>query len=482
MKAYKKITAGLCAAMLCLGMAGCGSSSSDDKKSETTSKANEITMKEEDKQQLEETSSKLDDKELENKTIKFFSHWDMNPGDGQVVPPGIQMFRDKYDGKIEWVQTTWDNRYDDLAALVMANDSPDYFSAGDMDGFPKGAIKGMFQPIDDYIDVNSDLWAPAKNVLDGFLFDGGHYVAATGAYPHYVCVYNTTTISENGYEDPAELFHNDEWTWSKFTEMVEDFTDPENDVYGLDGWWYPYALSNSCGKPFIGLENGKLVSNLEDPNLAKAQNMLEELRKHKVGFDRASNGGSTRGDGTTGNGLGTYQTLFIPVGLWGIENSPENVTAFGDVEAGEIMFVPMPRMDDSDTYYVTCRPDGFFLVKNAPNPEGFAALMNCQMLAASDAKEITVKQLKDDYKWNDDMIAMRQEILDLANAHPIFDFSEAVSAELQNVMVQQVMNATSFGEDPWSTVVESNKDQVDFYLDEANQKIDVDAEKAKDAE
>ena len=108
--------------------------------------------------------------------------------------------------------------------------------------------------------------------------------------------------------------------------------------------------------------------------------------------------------------------------------------------------------------------------------------MNCQMLAASDAKEITVKQLKDDYKWNDDMIAMRQEILDLANAHPIFDFSEAVSAELQNVMVQQVMNATSFGEDPWSTVVESNKDQVDFYLDEANQKIDVDAEKAKDAE
>ena len=49
-------------------------------------------------------------------------------------------------------------------------------------------------------------------------------------------------------------------------------------------------------------------------------------------------------------------------------------------------------------------------------------------------------------------------------------------------MVQQVMNATSFGEDPWSTVVESNKDQVDFYLDEANQKIDVDAEKAEDAE
>ncbi|MBP3273255.1 MAG: carbohydrate ABC transporter substrate-binding protein, partial [Ruminococcus sp.] len=93
MKAYKKITAGLCAAMLCLGMAGCGSSSSDDKKSDTTSKANEITMKEEDKQQLEETSSKLEEKELENKTIKFFSHWDMNPGDGQVVPPGIQMFR-----------------------------------------------------------------------------------------------------------------------------------------------------------------------------------------------------------------------------------------------------------------------------------------------------------------------------------------------------------------------------------------------------
>ncbi len=45
-------------------------------------------------------------------------------------------FQTKYGGKIEYVQTTWDNRYTDLAKAVMANDSPDFFPADDMDAFP----------------------------------------------------------------------------------------------------------------------------------------------------------------------------------------------------------------------------------------------------------------------------------------------------------------------------------------------------------
>ena len=40
----------------------------------------------------------------------------------------------------------------------MANDSPDFFPADDMDAFPKGAIKAMFEPIDDVVDFSSDIW------------------------------------------------------------------------------------------------------------------------------------------------------------------------------------------------------------------------------------------------------------------------------------------------------------------------------------
>lgn len=487
MKAYKRIAAGLCAAMMCLGMASCGDSTDSSSGGTESNKAptqneDEIKLDSEAQEKVDELTSQLEDVELENTTIKFFSHWDMNPQAGQVVPPGLQMFRDKYNGVVEFVETSWAYRYDDLASLVMSNNSPDFFSAGDMDGFPKGAIKGMFQPMDEYIDFSSELYAPVKNVADQFLFNGGHYVAVTRAYPHYVCVYNRTTMEGAGFEDPAELYWNDEWTWSKMVEMVEEFTDASNGKYGFDGWWYPYALNDACGKTMVQLDNGKLISNLEDPQIEKVQNLISELHKKGVGFDRNTNGGSIRGDGTTGNGMGSYETLLYPVGLWGIEDSPEKTAVFGDVEAGEIMFVPMPRLDDSDTYYITSRAEGFHLIKGAPNPEGFAKFMDCQMLAEKEAGEITVNQLKNDYKWSDEMIEMRAECIRLANANPLFDFSEAVSAELQQVLVNQVRNATMFGEDPWSKVREENKTTVDYYIEEANNMVDVDALKEEEAE
>lgn len=480
MKTTKKLLTGLFALTVCVGFASCGSGDKDkgDKKSAST-----IEMKEEDKQAIQDAAADLDKTELENKNVKFLSHWDINPGDGQVVPPDIQMFRDTYDGTFEYVQTTWDDRYTDLAKYVMSGDSPDFFSAMDMDGFPKGAIKGMFEPIDPYIDLNSDLWAPAKATCDAFVFKGDHYVAGIQSYPQYVCIYNTHTIEENGLDDPAELYWKDEWTWSKFTEMCTEFTDQENEKVGLDGWWYAAALNDTCGVPLISLENGKLVNNMENPQVAKVQELMYNLGKNEVFFDRASNNWSIRGDGTTGLGVGTYQTLFYPCGLWGIEGAPQDVTAFGDVEAGEIMFVPMPRMDDGDTYYVTSRVDGYLLCKNAPNPKGFAAYMNCRMATLSKANEIGVNQLKNDYKWNDDMIKMREEVIKLCNDHPLYDFQEGVSEELKNKMqdVRQATVLTGGGASTWTQNVEENKATVDYLLKEANDNIDTGAAATEEA-
>ena len=472
----KRFLAGLFALTMCVGMAACGSDSGDDGK-ESSVNAKEIAQ--EDKDKLSEAAQNaLDTTELKNKTIKFLSHWDINPSDGGVVGADLQMFKDTYDGKIEYIQTTWENRYVDLAKAVMANDSPDFFSAMDMDGFPKGAIKAMFEPIDDYVDLNSELWAPAKATCDAFVFNGGHYVAGIQSYPQYVCVYNTKTIEENGLDDPAELYWNDEWTWSKFTEMCTEFTNQEEEKVGLDGWWYAAALNDTCGVPLIGMKDGLLVNNMADPAVSKVQELMYNLQKNEVVFDRSSNNWSTRGDGTTGEGLGSYQTLFIPVGLWGIENSPEAVKPFGDVEAGEIMFCPMPRMDDSDKYYVSARVEGYHIVKNAPNPMGVVAYMNCLKVCDTEASEITEQQLRDDYKWNDDMIKMRDEIYQLVNTNPVYDFEHGVSNEMESMMqtVNQYTMMTGGGAGTWTACVEENKTAVDYLIKEANESIGAAAE------
>ena len=182
MKMAKRIFAAACALSLACSMAACGSSSSDSSSSKKEAKA----MTEDQKEQVNALQDKLPDIELSNKTIKWMAHYDINPSDGKSESPAISLFQTKYGGKIEYVQTTWDNRYTDLAKAVMANDSPDFFPADDMDAFPKGAIKAMFEPIDDVVDFSSDIWSSSQTLNDSFVFNGKHYVAAIDVKPQYV--------------------------------------------------------------------------------------------------------------------------------------------------------------------------------------------------------------------------------------------------------------------------------------------------------
>lgn len=471
MKAIKRVFAGVLALSMAAAVASCGKSDGGDNNTSSVAPGKELN--EDQKAQVDALGDELPDIELENKTIKWMAHYDINPSNGAVKSPGLELFESKYGGKIEYVQTAWDTRYDDLATAVMGKNSPDFFPASDMDTFPKGAIKGMFEPIDDYIDLDSDLWSSTKEASDSFVFQGNHYIAVIDVSPNYVCVYNTTTIAENGLDDPAELFANDEWNWDTFSEMCNDFVDADNDKYALDGYWYGKALSETSGKPMIGLEDGKLVNNMSDPDVEKAQDFMYNLQKNNVVFDRSSNDWNTRGDGSTGVGLGTYQTLFIPVGLWAIEGTPDAVKNFGDVEAGEIMFVPMPKNPDSDDYPMSARLEGYNLCMNAPNPEGFAAYMNCLMVCKDKASNITEETLMNEYKWNQDMIDMRKTVCDMARTNPVFDLQEGVSSELSTQMmnVSQATMLTGGGATTWTQCRSEYEAAVDFLIEEANSKI-----------
>lgn len=493
MKNTKRILAALSAIAMSFAAVSCGNAEENNNQTApaadaaqettetttvTTKEAKSVDMNDMQKQMMTNLAEKLPDIELRDKTIKFISHWDINPGDGQVVPPYLQLFRDKYDGKVEWVQTTWENRYDDILSLIIAKDSPDFFSAMDGDGFPNGALKGLFQPVDDYVDFSDPIWSDegTQNTISKFVFDGKHYVAATGSSPNTVCIYNKKTIADNNLEDPAELFKNNEWTWSKFKEMCEAFSDSGSEKFGLDGYWYDSGINNSTGVPLISLDgSGKAVSNLKDPSVRKAQDFLFELERSRVYFDRTTHDNQTRGSGATGEGLGSGLTLFIPCGLWGIEDAPENTKLWGDVAGGEIMFVPMPRPDDTDTYYIDARVDnGYFLIKNAPNPEGFGAFMNCLQLTAHSrtATDVSKDQLKNVYKWNDEMIAMKDTIIELCQQNPVFDFKDGVSSDV-SAMTNEIKCASINGAmtKKWDTVIEEYNDKLEFELDKANTQI-----------
>ncbi len=470
MKRIKRyMAAAFALAMAVSMMASCGDKGNDSGSANSGGK----DLNEEQKKQVEALADKLPDVTLDNKEIVWMAHYDINPAAGKVTSPGLELFQTKYEGKITYKSTTWENRFTDLATAVQSNQSPDFFPAGDMDTFPKGAIKNMFQPVDEYIDFDSDLWKDSKNASDSFVFNDKHYVAVIETVPNYICTYNTTTIAENGFTDPAELFENGEWDWDVFTDMCLEFTDTEQEKYALDGYWYNKALSETSGVPMIALKDGKIVSNMSDPTIEKVQDKMYNLQKSGVVFPRAENNWNTRGNGESGDGLGSYQTLFIPIGIWALEEPTEKTKLFGDIEAGEIMFVPMPKMEDSDTYYISARIDGYNLCTGAPNPEGFAAYMNCLQVARTDARDITLDTLRNDYKWTEEMIDMREKMYEMAAENPVFDIQEGVSPDL-SILMETVSQATMISggnETTWTACRNENEKAVEWELKNINNSI-----------
>ena len=509
----KKLLAAALALTMCFGMTACGNEDDDDDdddrssgrkhsrrddssdseddsfadsedeprilepKKVTPSSADESSVPEvaiaEEEKAYGDSGDKLPDTQLANTTVKWMANYDLNGSVRGQDPMGVQLFKDKYNGSVEFVYVNWTDRFTELEKLVLNHDSPDLVPAGDMDEFPKGVIKGCFQPFDSYVDFSSELWQETAHINEAYKIGGKHYLCATELSPNYVCIYNMNAIYDYSFEDPAELFYNGEWTWDTFSFMCEEFTDHNAERYGLDGYWYPQALSETCGLPMIGLEDGKLVNNMGDPRIADVQSLMYDLQQGGVCFDRKKNAGITRGSGETGYGIGTFETLFWPAGLWALENTPDNTALFGDVESGDVMFVPMPRMDDSDTYYISSTFDGCFMAEGAPNPEGAAALMNCEMATREYDREAYNSILKEDYMWTDEMIEMRDTIYDMAKENPVVSFNDGISPEMDK-NIQDVTFATMpDGGDAitWKECQKQYQKKVDKLIDDANKAL-----------
>ena len=102
--------------------------------------------------------------------------------------------------------------------------------------FPMPCVKGTYQPVDKYIDYENDpLWREMKDAAEYFALGDRHFGIVTDLAFKDVVPYNRRVIEEYGFDDPAQLYANDEWTWDVVTEMALDFSDPDDDRFAFDG-------------------------------------------------------------------------------------------------------------------------------------------------------------------------------------------------------------------------------------------------------
>ena len=474
--------AGVSALALVMGFTSCQSSSSggtvDTAEVTTvatttgvTVEVNTATLAEESQMTLDEAAdAALPDIELENKTIKWFAHYDINPntasGASESVP--LNVFRTKYGGEVQYYPTTWNTRYSDLSTYVLGGEGIDFFPC-DTAALPKGVVSGMFQPIDDYIDLDSDLWKGVSEAMEKYNFNGKHYEFVNSVSAENVVIYNKDTIEANNFDDPWELYKEGKWNWDTFKEMLVQYVDDESEQYGLDGYWAEKALFLSGGVPSVESVDGTLKVNLMDAQVEKAQNFMYDLYSNNLVINREVFDWAEQPQF-----MSEGKELFYIVGAWAVQADPETWST--KIPPEKLGLAPVPNAADAERPWQAATLDGWVLCKGASNPQGVAVFAECNRFANTNDDAIAIGDAKamEDYKWSEELIAINKEINQLANDNPVVDLATGVSTDVaslttdggDNVGLRAAMHGVE-----WSTNREEINDVVVMLVDEVDAQL-----------
>ncbi|MCD7823959.1 MAG: ABC transporter substrate-binding protein [Oscillospiraceae bacterium] len=468
----KKIIALALATVMIFALVGCGSSSREVVK---------LTLSSEDATAiLAAAGIKLPDASetsAAGTTVKWCSWYDdiQNYSEDEIINSGYWTFQEKYGCTVEWVEVTWSTRMDEIANYVLASNSPDFYPG--QDGiFPMMCMKGVFMPVDDYLDYDDPLWAGMKDYADKYYsINGLHYGIVFDTTFGNVCAYNRRVVSEYGYDDPAELYYNDGWTWDVFYEMCVDFTDADEDRYALDGWGYGEAIMRCCGELVVvyNTETMQFESNIDAPAIERAASLMYDLAKNDCQYPVWDRNWSVR-NGVDGGGMKEGLCLFYIGGSYMFTGPVDSITpVWGDMD--ELMFVPLPRDDDGDgNYYIETSRSAYALVQGAQNPEGVALLASCMRFKIVDPTVVSIDrlQLENTYLWTEEMLDMWDDCYELANtSHIIVSYYEGLGDKLNSVV--SALEGFGEAEDPttWAQMKETYSEQIDYYVNQLNETI-----------
>lgn len=401
-----------------------------------------------------------------------------NYSENEMVETGYWTFRERYGCDIEWVECTFGDRWTRLASLLLAGDAPDFYPAWATD-FPIYCLDGMFAPIDDYINYDDPLWEGMKYMADTYFSIGGHhYVFITDVVANCSVFYNRRVFDEHGYEDPAELFYNNEWTWDKMMDMSLDFNDPDEGRYAFNAWHTEEALFTSTGTFLVEYnpETGEYQANLDDPRIERAANWLYELMKNELHYPMWTTGWSLN-YGAEGGGMKEGMTLFA-MDPWYVfdecRSAEEYEAVYGDIRGGELMIVPVPRDPNGDgEYYIDSKIKGYNLILGASHPEAVALLASCDRFKVVDPTVVNIdrRQLKEKKGWTDEMLDMWDTMYEISHSHNTLIMFENGLGDAAKP-VDDLFNYTRNGGDTsWAQRKEKYGEQLQHYLDELNAKI-----------
>jgi len=412
MKSIKKAMALAVSVVSVIGVCSCGSSGDESSKVESVKKV-----------EVEDT------KDIENipddaqKTIRWMGTYNLNPNEKKGEDKTVEMtlFNNK-GGKVEWTQVTDSEKFDQLASAIMSQkDVPDIFKYEWM-AFPAQVLKDMYQPVDDIVNFDDPLWSDVKASADQFVLNGKHYVAPINFTVGTMMMYDKSLIDANGLSDPYEEYLDGNWNWDTWVEIMTEFCEnapADSERYGINGWFQTQVIQQT-GKTMVNYEDGKFVSNLNDPDIERAENMLYDIgKKGYVNNDWLGNAKMALKDGNL---------LFYCMGTWAMTGNN------GPSEGDEWRVVPVPSDPNSDEKYMTADMLAYMWVRGSTAKEAVKTWYECCRMANTDeeykanGKE---KFLNANPNWTEDMY---QVFLDASSNENkmVFDYGYGISSTMSS--------------------------------------------------
>lgn len=435
MKMKALVSSVLCASMV-LAMTGCDESvpanpatSSSDIAGAVTSATTTTNTLDDDINNPVDISEFVEEKTLENPNLVYFSHYDARvAGD---IKPGVKLFEETYGGVIDYLNVSWGERNDKLAALIASGDSPDLVDKED-GTFPNLMRKNMYEDLSAYIDLTQPQWDGMHELIENYSWDGKkfYYPFTVNALPNCL-IYNRTLFEDHGVNDPKQLYDEGNWTWDEFKNCMQQFMDNAPDaiggVYGLLGT----NIIVTTGAPFIGSDGGTIVNNMYSAEVERAALFLEELRREGL---------AVRGDGMWSNEtapLAKGQVGFLGVGQWKITDycKLRNNT-------DEFFFVPYPRDPAADKYYYGNTNFGYMVPKGSENVKGAAAFIDIMRQCNTDPelKKVIKESIMNDKKYSDEQYEFLTSFEDITKFDMVVDIYGGFGTEFTTVVDEIMIN------------------------------------------
>ncbi|MBR1864568.1 MAG: extracellular solute-binding protein [Ruminococcus sp.] len=449
-------------------MASCGSTDGGDTNGTTTSVTTVKKVEVEDTEEIEEIAEDV------QKDIIWMGTYDLNPNEAKGEDKSVEMtlFNNK-GGNVIWSQVSDSEKFDKLGAAMLTSECPDIFKYEWM-AFPAQVIKDMYQPVDSIVDFSDPLWADVKVNADQFVMDGKHYVAPISFSVGTVMMYDHNVVEANGLDDPYKEYLDGNWNWDTWSDMMTDFCESSPDGvqrYGINGWFQPHIIQQT-GKTMVNYVDGQFVSNLMDPDIERAENLLYDLgKKGYVNTDWLGNARNALKDGNI---------LFYCMGTWAMtgNNGPE--------EGDDYRIVPVPSDPNNDEKVMTADMTAYMWVRGSTASDAVKTWYECCRIANTDEQykeNGREKFMNANPAWTDEMYDVFVQASSSEN-RMIFDYGYGISSEMSddnasmdgNCITRKLYEFTNKTDDAgaqytWTSLRETYSATVDQELKTINEAV-----------